>query len=51
MFLLIQAYTRVVRYIPNPLLFIPLIVVGVFVLGFLITIVLRRIPFVGKYIV
>lgn len=50
-FLLTQGYTRVVRYIHNPLLFIPLIVFLVFVSGFLITIVLRKIPILGKYIV
>lgn len=51
MFLLIQGYTRVIRFVPNPIIFIPLIVVGVFVLGCLITMLLRKIPFVGKYIV
>lgn len=51
MFLLIQGYTRVVRFVPSPIIFIPLIVCGVFVLGYLITIVLKKIPFVGKYIV
>ena len=51
MFLLIQGYTRVVRFVSNPLIFIPLIVGGVFVLGYVITKVLKKIPFVGKYIV
>ena len=51
MFLLIQGYTRVIRFVPNPIIFIPLIVFGVFVIGWIITIVLRKIPYAGKYIV
>jgi surface polysaccharide O-acyltransferase-like enzyme len=51
MFLLIQGYTRVVRFVSNPLIFLPLVVGGVFVLGWLITFVIRKIPYIGKYIV
>lgn len=50
-FLLIHGFTRVVRFISNPMIFIPFVVGGVFVCGCFITIVIRKIPVVGKYVV
>jgi len=51
MFILIEIYTRVVRFVQNPLIFIPLICIVTFIVGYIITLFLKKIPFISKYIV
>jgi surface polysaccharide O-acyltransferase-like enzyme len=51
MFFLIELYTRIIRFIHHPLVYIPFICFVVFLLGFLFTSMVRKIPFVSKYIV
>ena len=51
MFLLVQLYTRVLRFVPNPFFYIPILSILTFGSGYIITIILRRIPFISKYII
>lgn len=51
MFLLIHLYTRIVRFIPNPILFIPIITLVTFGIAYVVTLLLRKIPYISKYIV
>lgn len=51
MWILVQTYTRVERFFSNPFLLIPIVCGLAFFAGFCFTIVVRQIPYFGKYLV
>lgn len=50
-FLLANIYTRITRFIHQPLLFIPLICISTFTIAYILITLIRKIPFISKYIV
>ncbi|MEI6555557.1 MAG: acyltransferase family protein [Paludibacter sp.] len=50
-FLLANIYTRVTRFIHEPILFVPIICLGTFTLAYILISIIRKIPFISKYIV
>jgi surface polysaccharide O-acyltransferase-like enzyme len=51
MFVLIQLYSRIVRFVPNPLFFIPLVCLVTFGVSYFIVLIVKRLPIVSNYIV
>jgi len=51
MFFLAQIYSRVLRFVPNPIFYIPLVCLLTFGFGYIIVYLIRKIPVISNYIV
>ena len=51
MFVLIEVFFRMHRLIPNPLLLTPLCVMAVFAVSAVLSLIIRKVPYVGKWFV
>lgn len=49
--ILIQIYTRVQRFVPQPIFYIPIICIMAFIIGAFFTWLIKKIPYVNRYIV
>lgn len=50
-FVMVEAFSRIYRFIPNIYLLVPVAVVAIFVISYLIILVIKQVPVLKKWVV